>query len=47
MSAVAATRSLVPGSTTNLRQGELDTPDLALVAETILANELEFGVPRT
>lgn len=35
----------IPGSTTNLGEGELDTPDLTLVAETILANELQLGVP--
>jgi hypothetical protein len=34
----------VPGSTTDLGQGELDTPDLTLVAETVLANELQLGV---
>lgn len=34
-----------PGSTTNLGEGELDTPDLTLVAETIFANELQLGVP--
>jgi hypothetical protein len=34
----------IPGSTTDLGEGELDTPDLTLVAETILANELELGV---
>lgn len=35
----------IPGSTTNLREGELDTPDLTLVAQTILANELQLRVP--
>jgi len=34
----------IPGSTTNLGQGELDTPHLTLVAETVLANELQLGV---
>lgn len=34
----------IPGSTTNLGQGELDTPDLTLVAETVLSNELQLGV---
>ena len=34
----------VPSSTTNLGEGKLDTPDLSLVAETILANELQFRV---
>ena len=32
----------IPGSTTNLGQGELDTPDLTLVAESILADELQL-----
>lgn len=32
------------GSTTNLGEGKLDTPDLTLVAETVLANELKLGV---
>lgn len=35
----------IPGSTTNLGESELDTPDLTLIAETILANELQLGVP--
>ena len=35
----------LPGSTTNLGQGEEHTPHLTLVAETVLANELQFGVP--
>lgn len=35
----------IPGSTTNLGQGELDTPDLTLVLEAILADELELRVP--
>jgi hypothetical protein len=34
----------IPSSTSNLGEGQLDTPDLTLVAQTILANELEFGV---
>jgi hypothetical protein len=34
-----------PGSTTDLGQSQLDSPDLALVAETILANELQLSVP--
>lgn len=37
----------LPGSTTNLREGELDTPDFTLVAESILSNELQLRVPRT
>ena len=36
---------IIPGSTTDLREGELDAPDLTLVAETILANNLELRVP--
>lgn len=35
----------LPGSTTNLGQSELDAPDLTLVAQTILADKLQFGVP--
>jgi hypothetical protein len=38
---------VIPGSTTNLGEGELDTPDLTLVAESILADELQLRVPRT
>lgn len=34
----------VPSSTTNLGKSELDTPDLTLVAETVLADSLQFGV---
>ena len=34
----------IPGSTTNLGQGEHNTPHLTLVAETIFANDLQFGV---
>lgn len=34
----------VPSSTTDLGQGELDTPDLTLVAQTVLADDLQFGV---
>lgn len=34
----------IPGSTTNLGQGELDTPDLTLVLQAILADELQLGV---
>jgi hypothetical protein len=32
------------GSTTDLGKSELDTPHLALVAETVFANDLQFGV---
>jgi hypothetical protein len=38
-------REILPGSTTNLGEGEEHTPHLTLVAETILANELQLGVP--
>ena len=31
-------------STTNLGEGETDTPDLTLVTETILASELELSI---
>jgi hypothetical protein len=34
----------IPSSTTNLGKSELDTPDLTLVAETVLADSLQFGV---
>lgn len=34
-----------PGSTTDFGQGEEHTPHLTLVAETILADELELSVP--
>lgn len=35
----------IPGSTTNLGQSQTDSPDLTLVAETILANKLQLRVP--
>lgn len=34
----------IPSSTTNLRQGKLDTPHLTLVAEAVLADNLQFRV---
>ena len=34
----------IPGSTTDLGEGELDAPDLTLVAETELANGLQLSV---
>jgi len=34
-----------PGSTTDLGEGQLHAPHLALVAQAILANELELSVP--
>ena len=36
----------VPGSTTDLGQSELDTPDLTLVAKTVLADALQLRVPK-
>lgn len=35
----------IPGSTTDLGQSQTDTPDLTLVAEAILADELKLRVP--
>ena len=35
----------LPSGTTDLGQGQLDAPDLTLVAETILADELQLGIP--
>jgi len=37
----------LPGSTTNLGESKLDTPDFTLVAETIFSNELQLGIPET
>lgn len=37
-------RAFIPSSTTNLRQGEHDTPHLALVAETIFANNFQLRI---
>jgi hypothetical protein len=34
----------IPSSTTNLGKGELNTPHLTLVAKTVLADDLQFGV---
>ena len=34
----------IPGSTTDLGEGELDAPDLTLVAETVLADSLQLSV---
>jgi len=34
----------VTSSTTDLRESELDTPHLTLVAETVFADDLQFGV---
>jgi hypothetical protein len=41
----ALRRRCLPGSTTDLGESQLHAPDLALVAETILADELELVVP--
>ena len=38
-------KGCIPGSTTNLGESELDAPDLTLVAETILSDNLELRVP--
>lgn len=35
---------ILPSSTTNLGEGELNTPDLTLVAETVFADNLQLGV---
>lgn len=45
VSATTAQEAHSPGSTTDLGEGELDAPHLALVAQTILADELELSVP--
>lgn len=37
-------RSLIPGSTTDLGQSQTDSPDLTLIAQAILADELKLGV---
>ena len=34
----------IPSSTTNLGEGELNAPHLTLVAETVFADNLQFGV---
>lgn len=36
----------IPSSTTNLGQSELDTPHLTLVAQAVLADNLQFRVTR-
>jgi hypothetical protein len=35
----------LPGSTSDLGEGELDTPHLTLILQAILANKLQFAVP--
>lgn len=44
---LADRREFIPGSTSDLGESELDTPDLTLVAESILSNELQLRVSRT
>jgi hypothetical protein len=39
-------KGCLPGSTTNLGESQEHTPDLTLVSQAILANELQFGVPK-
>ena len=34
----------LPSGTTNLGKSELDTPDLTLVAQTVLSDELQLGI---
>ena len=38
-------KSNSPSGTTDLGQSQLDSPDLALVAKTILADELQLSIP--
>ena len=38
-------RGFIPGSTTNLGEGELDTPDFAFVPQAILPHQFQLGVP--
>lgn len=38
--------SLLPSSTTDFGQSELDTPDLTLVAQTVFTDDLQLGVAR-
>jgi hypothetical protein len=45
MSAIDAATGSIPGSTTDFGEGQLDTPHLALVAQSIFANELQLSVP--
>lgn len=37
-------KGVLPSSTTDLGQSKLDTPDLTLVAQTVLADDLQFRV---
>ena len=34
----------IPSSTTDLGEGELDTPHFALVAEAVFTDDLQFGI---
>ena len=43
--AIQTLKGYIPGSTTDLGQSQLDSPDLTLVAQTILADELQLGIP--
>lgn len=36
----------IPRGTTNLGKGELDTPDLTLVAQTVLSDKLQLGITK-
>jgi hypothetical protein len=37
-------RLYLPSGTTNLGESKLDTPDLTLVAQTVLSNELQLRI---
>lgn len=39
------TENYIPGSTTNLGEGQLYTPYLTLIAQAIFADELQLSVP--
>ena len=41
---VKSVRVFIPGSTTDLGQSQTDSPDLTLIAQAILADELKLGV---
>ena len=40
----AQTETFIPGGTSDFGEGKLDTPDLALVAQAIFADDFEFRV---
>ena len=44
VSASSAQGEYLPGSTTDLGEGELDAPHLALVAQTVFSDDLQLGV---